>query len=355
MPNLHTFVGTFVSDDEVVGARQHLDPTDLTTSRQRKPEYYTYGRIEGSLWELGPAIIRPGSRITVIKCLNLGDIHARWFKPLGASHMPEVEDSTTGRHFCIVNNKHVELCANFGLYIWKDDVQNILDAGQFSFCCHPYRQGCQQIQHHQVLDLVLHHPVDDPLTVSPRFSQVSWFPTWPSLWTSRRRLSLRWESLQTLSLTLMAFPVHELAEFICGHAATLRHVFLYECAGMDASLAEAVRLVAASQDVHLHRFVVGIRTSGQPPQIIPESEVLEFVNSKDETKNPFPNTNSSLRVLRPELLPGGQYVADTWGTVEIIHRLSTLWRVGYYTGGSPHMLSWEGWHNDTEVVVDISE
>ncbi|KAF5004329.1 hypothetical protein FDECE_9177 [Fusarium decemcellulare] len=161
MPNLHTFVTEFVPDVKVVGAQQHLDPADSTTSRQYKPRYYEYADFEGYLWEPGPAMLRPESRITTIKCLNLGDLPARWFKPLwDTAHMPKLEGSVTPRHYPDIISTDSQLCADFKLYIWKDDVQNILDAGHFPLCRHSDRHDCQHSQLNQVMDLVLRHPAD---------------------------------------------------------------------------------------------------------------------------------------------------------------------------------------------------
>ncbi|KAI8681277.1 hypothetical protein NCS55_00378500 [Fusarium keratoplasticum] len=103
------------------------------------------------------------------------------------------------------------------------------------------------------------------------------------------------------------FPTSKpFVEFMEGHAETLKHILIHGCTGGNKSPAEIIKAAAKAKKLKLHRFLVFPSQEGYlqdivEPWIIPERLVLDFVNKKDPSLDPF-----------KEYLPGRDCV---WGTV----------------------------------------
>jgi hypothetical protein len=111
-------------------------------------------------------------------------------------------------------------------------------------------------------------------------------------------LSLRFEHINTLKLVNLVFSTTEFNAWLAKHAETLQHILLYNSAGSDGGLLDVVRFAAADPHVQLHRFSVCISEAiGLGPwkkdqtaaaQIIPEQEIVDFINSNDSKNELMP-------------------------------------------------------------------
>ncbi|WAO86474.1 Hypothetical protein NCS54_00374900 [Fusarium falciforme] len=132
-------------------------------------------------------------------------------------------------------------------------------------------------------------------------------PSSHSKWVLQGVLCCRWKFLQTIRISFAMLPTSKpFVEFMEGHTETLKHILIHGCTGGNKSPAEIIKAAAEAEKLKLHRFLVLPSQEGYlqdivEPWIIPERLVLDFVNKKDPSLDPF-----------KEYLPGRDCV---WGTV----------------------------------------
>ncbi|KAF4959502.1 hypothetical protein FSARC_10707 [Fusarium sarcochroum] len=139
-------------------------------------------------------------------------------------------------------------------------------------------------------------------------------------WQLEHLFNVQWDHLRTIKLTFvqLTFQGKPFRKFIDRHAATLRHILLYNCRG-GLEVAQIIKHAARNPDIKLHRFAVfpayENHTEEEKPRIIPEKLVLGYINSKDPLQNPFASWKPS----------GSEY----WGTVDQkAESLSVKWPEG---------------------------
>ncbi|EEU46789.1 uncharacterized protein NECHADRAFT_77545 [Fusarium vanettenii 77-13-4] len=130
-------------------------------------------------------------------------------------------------------------------------------------------------------------------------------PTSHSKWVLQAVLCCGWEFLQTIKISFAMLPTSQpLFKFMEGHAKTLKHILLHQCSANE-DIIEIIRGAAKVKDIKLHRFLVFPSCEGRlevdEPRIIPERLVLDFINNKDPSLDPF-----------DEWMPGK---SCNWGTI----------------------------------------
>ncbi|KAM0556927.1 hypothetical protein ACHAPJ_005603 [Fusarium lateritium] len=139
-------------------------------------------------------------------------------------------------------------------------------------------------------------------------------------WQLEHLFKVQWHHLQTIKLTFVQLNFYgkPFQKFIERHAATLRHILLYNCRG-DTEIVQIIKYAARTPEVKLHRFAVFPAYENHPEEeesrIVPEDLVLDYINSKDPLRNPFASWKPS----------GFEY----WGTVDQkAESLSVKWPEG---------------------------
>lgn len=142
--------------------------------------------------------------------------------------------------------------------------------------------------------------------LSVRFRPTGIFrtPTTESKWMLTVFLACRWKFLHTIKIKFASlFSPRFFINFMENHAKTLKHILLHQCPSND-SIVEIIRGAAMVKELKLHRFLIFPsyegRFAAKEPRILPERLVLDFINNKDPSLDPF-----------YEWVPGNR----NWGTV----------------------------------------
>jgi hypothetical protein len=116
-------------------------------------------------------------------------------------------------------------------------------------------------------------------------------PTTESNWMLTAFLACRWKFLHTIKITFASLSCPKFfIDFMGNHVKTLKHILLHQCSANE-NIVEIIRGAAKAKKFKLHRFLVFPSYEGrfgaQRPQIIPERLVLDFINNKDSSLDPF--------------------------------------------------------------------
>ncbi|UPK91293.1 hypothetical protein LCI18_002228 [Fusarium solani-melongenae] len=104
-------------------------------------------------------------------------------------------------------------------------------------------------------------------------------------------LACRWNFLHAIKITFATLSSPKFfIDFMENHAKTLKHVLLHQCS-TNEDIVEIIRGAAEVKELKLHRFLISPSCEGryeaQKPWIIPERPVLDFINKKDTSLDPF--------------------------------------------------------------------
>ncbi|KAJ4327544.1 hypothetical protein N0V84_002072 [Fusarium piperis] len=286
MPNLHTFAS-------------ELGPPDLDPKRDE---------IDGLVYALWPAMCRPQSRITSFRCqdplnymkwLNYEYLQAEagkhtelpaWLtvKPLRHvfamfRHGPDVALPQCRRYLTYPDFSEPPMTPQPSSMGWEDPLGKLLRLDLRADSAGGYWTPAY------TAEAMLRYFLTQAVSIrelSLRFRPTGTYsrPRTDSKWMSIAILTCRWEFLHTVSITFAVLPNPKFfLQFMENHAATLKHILLHQCSS-DKDVVGIIRGAAKSKTVRLHRFLVFPSYQGkleaQKPRIIPERQVLDFINNK---------------------------------------------------------------------------
>ncbi|KAF4959501.1 hypothetical protein FSARC_10706 [Fusarium sarcochroum] len=303
MPNLKTFITTILQRTNLSGPLWLATQVSSYDGLKRPRRYY--GFIEGLTHFLGPAMCRPQSRIKSLRCCDHGIIlqgfpmnyRTKWprqslagpvnikidlckFESELAKHfrslVPEFDHSATSWQDALESLDEIDLCTAFAFADPEEFQRQTLQPMCWSFL--------RAAKNLQILSLhSLQGRIPDP--------QDSHY-----LWTFEKLFDLRWDNLETLKLVNLTLSTKEF------------------------------------NNVDLHLILGGGTARDSQAQIIAEQEILDFINSKDPTKDPFLNREPigydewHVILRRPSNGNEIDYYANTWATaVQYPEELSQEW------------------------------
>ncbi|RGP77494.1 hypothetical protein FLONG3_4413 [Fusarium longipes] len=346
MVNLRTITSVMLHPFQSRGALWHEDP-----SRRSIPfsNYSKLDLVQGFDNFLVPAMLRYESKVESLRILcravmmedvklgvrptddHSGDPSSYFRALIEAFRSLRVRLDS----FALRNVKELDFCAPFPSTTFGEFQRIELQS-----------QLCDIISAAKGLRILSLRSTDPASELKPNKRHATGFP---------QLFELQFQYLNTLKLVNMVFNTAALNIWLAKHAQTLQHILLYNCAACKGGLSSVVRFAAADPNVRLHRFSVCIpETTGLGPwkegqtaaaQIIPEQEIVDFINSND-SKNEAHGNSVEHAARDPFLhrqpigsedwhfvtdgpldnIPTVDHYADLWATaVESPEKLSSEW------------------------------
>ncbi|RSM08826.1 hypothetical protein CDV31_007965 [Fusarium ambrosium] len=147
-------------------------------------------------------------------------------------------------------------------------------------------------------------------------------PTYHSEFVLAMLLDCRWKFLQTIKISYTMLPVQPLISFMKAHAETLKHILIRNCSDNKKSV-EIIRGMAKVKNLQLHRFLVFPFHKGyikaKETWMVPERLVLDFVNKKDPSLDPFKECMLGLRCNWETVTQEAAPVSKEWPTDNGMH------------------------------------
>ncbi|KAF5022021.1 hypothetical protein F66182_5904 [Fusarium sp. NRRL 66182] len=300
LPNLHTFTS-------------ELGPESSVTRKQD---------INGLVYAFLPALCRPQSRITSLRCQDPLN-YMRWLHRRSERHpatmfksLPRKHLACKWRRVCVSETKSL---GHRYVYEWASALRGLVkldlqtDTIGGDWCCREPSGTALEFFLESTVNL-------RELSVRWRCTSRGSLPGRPlghSGWSLENLFNVKWHHLRTIKLSFVqiTFLGEPFKQFIARHATSLRHILLHNCRG-DLEVLRVIEYAARNPEVKLHRFAVFPAYESHPeieePRIILERLVLNYINSKDPLQNPFGSWDPS----------GFEY----WGTIaERAESLSIKW------------------------------
>ncbi|KAM0440005.1 hypothetical protein ACHAPT_001107 [Fusarium lateritium] len=212
---------------------------------------------------------------------------SRFYVLHDAGVSPATIGATEEAWFCVKRKQDPSALA------WKEPLEKLLRLDLRVDVAGPYG-GVKEVTN-PVFKFLLAEAVNlRELSLRSRRTGSHFIPEVISTWVLMELLRVcRWKFLRTIKITCGRFPEAldlYFTKFMRSHAKTLKHILFHHCCP-EKQVVGIIRGAASIKDLKLHRFLIFPHREGQPeakePRIVPERLVLDFINSKDPSLDPF--------------------------------------------------------------------
>ncbi|RSL61830.1 hypothetical protein CEP51_013569 [Fusarium floridanum] len=328
MPSLHTFAS-------------ELGPPDLDPERDE---------IDGLVYALWPAMCRPQSKITSFRCQDPLN-YMRWLnyeclQAMGGQHteLPpsfpakalrktvnillrnpwefprERNDRTIREGRISANSPTVDLGPSYVMG-WEWPLKKLLELDLRIDSVGGYWE-CAYTPSSTFKFFLME--ASDIRELSLRFRPTGIYtrPSTHSEFVLTEILACRWKFLQTIKISHSMLPLQPLISFLEAHAETLKHILIRNCVDNKTAVG-IIRGAAKVKNLQLHRLLVFPFHQGhlgaKETWIVPERLVLDFVNEKDPSLDPFEECMLDERCNWVTVTQEAAPVSEEWPTDNGMH------------------------------------